>query len=130
MTARGSCLCGAVQYSIDGPLRDVGACHCTQCRKQSGHHVAATSAAKADLTIRGGDNITWFASSPGYRRGFCRTCGSHLFWENEAGEKISIMAGSLDGATGLKIFEHIFVADKGDYYEITDGLPQHDTYPE
>ena len=129
MTVKGSCLCGAVRYEVDGPLRDVSACHCTQCRKQSGHHVAATSAAKADLTVEGQDRITWFSSSPGYRRGFCGTCGSHLFWDCEESDKTSIFAGSLDDATGLKVFEHIFVADKGDYYEIADDVPKFDTYP-
>ena len=130
MTVKGRCLCGAVRYTVDGPLRDVSACHCSQCRKQSGHHVAATSTAKADLTITGKDKITWFSSSPGYRRGFCGACGSHLFWDNQESEKIGIFAGSLDGAAGLKIFEHIFVADKGDYYDIADDVPRHDAYPE
>jgi len=54
MTNRsGSCLCGAVTYQVSGALRPVVACHCSQCRKASGHHVAATSAARADVAIVG-----------------------------------------------------------------------------
>ena len=40
---RGSCLCGAVRYIVRGELRHVVGCHCGQCRKTSGHYVAATS---------------------------------------------------------------------------------------
>ena len=127
MTATGSCLCGAIKYTINGPLRDVTACHCSQCRKQSGHYYAATSAADADLIIEGGDNLTWYEASDDAKRGFCKTCGSALFWKNNGENKTSILAGSLDDDAGVKLIDHIFVADKGDYYEINDGVP---AYPQ
>ncbi len=120
MKHSGGCLCGQVTYSVSGDLRPVVACHCTQCRKTSGHHVAATSAAREDVTISG--EVAWYASSPSARRGFCGTCGSNLFWDGP-GTHLSIFAGTLDGATNLEIIGHIFCADKGDYYELTDGLP-------
>ncbi len=118
----GGCLCGAVRYSVEGPLRAVVACHCDQCRRSSGHHVAATSAPRDAVRIEG--EVSWYASSPEARRGFCGVCGSNLFWEAEGRETLSIFAGTLDGASGLRLERHIFVADKGDYYDITDGLPQ------
>ncbi|MEM7222608.1 MAG: GFA family protein [Pseudomonadota bacterium] len=120
----GGCLCGAVRYRVAGPLRPVVACHCGQCRRTSGHHVAATQAHRADLTIEGDGAITWFQASETARRAFCKICGSHLFWDPVGGDKVSIFAGSLDQPSGLELAEHIFVADKGDYYEIADGLPQ------
>ena len=120
----GSCLCGFVTFEVAGPARDIIACHCGQCRKQSGHHVAATQVKKADLTVTGAENLTWFSASDSARRAFCRNCGSHLFWEPADGDTVSIFAGSLDAPTGLKLTAHIFVADKGDYYEITDGAKQ------
>jgi len=129
MITRGSCLCGAVRYTVTGPLRDVVACHCTQCRKQSGHFFAATSAPREAITVEGAENVTWYDSSSGIRRGFCKTCGSHLFWDSGISPTMTFLAGSIDGATGLKIAGHIFCADKGDYYEIDDGLEQHDAYP-
>lgn len=116
----GSCLCGAVRYAVTGALRPVIACHCTQCRKTSGHHVAATSAPRETVAIEG--EVTWFQSSDAARRGFCGTCGSNLFWDGP-GSHLSIFAGTLDGATGVTLEGHIFCADKGDYYEIADGLP-------
>lgn len=120
----GSCLCGAVKYQVNGPLRPVVACHCQQCRKTSGHYGAATSAARDDLRIAG--DVKWYASSDTARRGFCRDCGSAMFWDG-GGDRVSIWAGTLDGTTGLRLRGHIFVADKGDYYDICDDLP---TYPQ
>ncbi|WP_413720891.1 GFA family protein [Silicimonas sp. MF1-12-2] len=117
----GSCLCGAVTYHVTGPLRPVIACHCTQCRKTSGHHVAATSAPRETIEIAG--EVRWYQSSTTARRGFCPVCGSNLFWDGP-GANLAIMAGTLDSPTGLTLKAHIFCADKGDYYEIADGLPQ------
>ncbi len=117
----GSCLCGAVRYTVTGPLRPVIACHCAQCRKTSGHHVAATSAPRESVAIKG--EITWYASSDTARRGFCGICGSNLFWDGP-GTHLSIFAGTLDGDPGVRLAGHIFCADKGAYYEIEDGLPQ------
>ncbi|MBF9028902.1 GFA family protein [Rhodobacterales bacterium HKCCE3408] len=117
----GSCLCGAVRYRVDGPLRPVIACHCTQCRKTSGHHVAATSAPREAIAIEG--EVTWYRSSESARRGFCGTCGSNLFWDGP-GTYLAIMAGTLDGDAGIRLAGHIYCADKGAYYDIADGLPQ------
>jgi hypothetical protein len=120
--ATGGCLCGAVRYRVAGPLRQVIACHCRECRRASGHYPAATAAARNAVVIEG--EVAWFASSPAALRGFCRTCGSNLFWERPGSGRISIWAGSLDAPAGLRLEGHIFVAEKGTYYAIEDGLPQ------
>lgn len=117
----GGCLCGAVRYRVQGDLRPVIACHCQQCRRTSGNYVTATSCARDAIDVTG--EVTWYASSESAKRGFCPTCGSQLFWDGPD-LHLSIMAGTLDDATGLSIDGHIFCADKGAYYEITDGLPQ------
>lgn len=121
----GGCLCGAVRYETRGPLRGVVYCHCSQCRRQTGHVYAATDVDDDRLTVRGGENVAWYEASDFARRGFCRRCGSALFWKHKDSAKTSIMAGGFDRPSGLKAEAHIFVADKGDYYEIADGLPQH-----
>lgn len=117
---RGSCLCGDVQYSIVGPARSVVACHCTQCRKTSGHYVAATQVDTADLNIRGSENLTWFSSSATAKRAFCKTCGSQLFWTETDSPKTSVMAGTLDGPTGLKMDRQLCADTRGDYYALPD----------
>lgn len=121
----GSCLCGAVSYEVNGPARPVIACHCRQCRKQSGHYVAATQVNNRDLVVTGAENLTWFQASEKARRGFCKICGSQLFWKPVSGDRLSIFAGTLDAPTGLTVNAHIFVEDKGDYYEISDGTEQY-----
>jgi len=125
-TYRGGCLCGAVRYRVAGELRPVVACHCGQCRRTSGHHVAATAARAEDLTIEGEAALSWYRSSETARRAFCRSCGANLFWQRDGAAQVSIMAGTLDDGHGLRTAAHIFIGDKGDYYEIADGLPQHD----
>lgn len=121
---KGSCLCGAVKFTLNGEIKAPNACHCSQCRKQTGHYFASTDIALEDLKIEGAGNIIWFQSSQKARRGFCGTCGSTLFWQPLHSKFASIAMGVFDGPTGTALNLHIFVADKGDYYEIADGLPQ------
>jgi hypothetical protein len=126
----GGCLCGAVRFTTRGPLRGVIYCHCSQCRKQSGHFYAATNVLDPDIVVEGSDELSWYRSSPEARRGFCRTCGSALFWKRDGSDHISVLAGAFDQPSGLKGAHHIFAADKGDYYAIADGLPVHDRWAE
>lgn len=120
----GKCLCGAVRFETKGELREVIACHCSQCRRQTGLYYAATNVADDRLTVEGAENVTWYRASDEASRGFCRTCGSALFWKADGRGYTSILAGSFDLPTGLKIGVHIFCADKGDFYEINDDAPQ------
>ena len=70
------------------------------------------------------DGLAWYSASDKARRGFCETCGSMLFWDPVDEDKISVSLGVLDNPTSAKLTKHIFTKDKGDYYEITDGLAQ------
>jgi hypothetical protein len=126
--ASGACLCASVTYEVSGPLSGVIYCHCAQCRKTSGHYLAATSCDRNHLNITNDEGLRWFQSSDEAKRGFCERCGSSLFWRHKDAPSISIMPGSLDLPTGLKADAHIFVADASDYYTIDDGLPQHADY--
>ncbi len=123
-THSGGCLCGAVRYEVAGPLRPMVFCHCTQCRRSTGHFMAATAAHHRDFRLLAAEQLRWYASSDAARRAFCGCCGSTLFWQADGRDYVSIAAGTLDGATGLMGACHIHVADKGDYYSIGDGVPQ------
>jgi hypothetical protein len=125
---KGSCLCGSVRFTTRGPLRGVIYCHCTQCRKQSGHYYAATNVPDGSIVIEGGEGISWYRSSPDAQRGFCRTCGSALFWKRDGSDYTSVLAGSFDQPSGLRGASHIFTADMGDYYAIADGLPKNEAW--
>ena len=118
----GGCLCGAVRFTVRGGLRDVVNCHCGQCRRFHGHYGAYSGAASDNVTIEGADSLAWYRSSDFARRGFCRACGSSLFWERLGSGLLGIAAGCLDAPTGLKTIRHIFVAHAGDYYDIADDL--------
>jgi hypothetical protein len=122
---KGSCLCGAVRFEVDAALNPPDACHCTQCRKQSGHFWASTDVYRTALEIHGAENIVWFQSSEKVQRGFCSVCGSVLFWDPLEKDVIAVAMGAFDSPTDTRLEMHIFVSDKGDYYEIEDGLPQH-----
>ena len=123
---RGQCLCGGVQYSVDRrDLKLPDACHCGQCRRWSGHVWASVNAPSNALQFEADDTLKWFRASDHAARGFCASCGSSLFWRADAtANRIAVALGALETPTGLKLGEHIFVADKGDYYDIADGLPQ------
>ena len=123
----GSCLCGAVRLEIEGELeRPPEACHCTQCRKQTGHFLAAVNVRRSALTIHGTEHVKWYQSSEKVQRGFCSNCGSTLFWNPtiDGYEWIAVAMGTFDSPSGVRLARHTFVGDKGDYYEIADGLPQ------
>jgi hypothetical protein len=78
-THTGGCLCGGVRYSARGALRHVIACHCSQCRRTSGHHAAMTSVPTQDLVLISSTTLAWYRSSPRAERGFCHVCGGNLF---------------------------------------------------
>ncbi len=124
----GGCYCGRVRYSASGVNRWVTECHCSQCRKQAGHRYASTGTKASDIDIEGAANVTWYRASPNAERGFCSTCGSHLFWKPANENYVGILAASIDEPSGLRMEKHIFVDDKGDYYEITDDLPKFSGY--
>jgi hypothetical protein len=124
---KGSCLCGAGSTRDRGKLeKQPEACHCSQCRKQTGHFLAAVNVLRKDLAVHGEDKVAWYQSSEKVRRGFCSTCGSTLFWNPniEGYQYIAVAMGAFDGPTGTRLAKHTFVGDKGDYYDIDDGLPQ------
>ncbi len=126
---KGSCLCGAVTFEVEGELHPPDACHCTQCRKTSGHYFVSTDLPRSAVTVRGKENVTWYRSSEKVRRGFCKICGSVLFWDPLHKDFTAIAMGAFEKPTGTNVKMHIFMADKGDYYEIADRVPQYEKAP-
>ena len=123
LTLDGSCLCGAVAFTATGVRPTVTFCHCSMCRKTSGHYWAATRADLGNVRFHGDGGLRWYASSDTARRGFCELCGSSLFYQPVGADHIAIAAGCLDQPTGLAPGKHIFTASAGDYYTIADDAP-------
>ncbi|MEZ5775325.1 MAG: GFA family protein [Hyphomicrobiaceae bacterium] len=123
----GQCLCGGIRFEITAPFRPVIMCHCRQCAQWTGHAVAATAVATEHFRLTAGEDLLgWYRASGVATRGFCRTCGSSLFWKPEDGSRISILAGSLDPPTGLAVESHIHVGAKSDYFSLCDDVPKYD----
>jgi len=128
---RGSCLCGAVHLEIQEPLEhSPEACHCSQCRKQTGSFLIAVNVRRTALRVEGNESVAWYQSSEKVQRGFCRVCGSTLFWKPniEGYEWTGVAMGCIDTPLSLRISKHTFVGDKGGYYDINDGAPQSEAY--
>jgi hypothetical protein len=125
-SASGRCICGAVAFDVNGTLRDVHLCHCTECRRWAGHVWAASAALMEELEFTEDRGLRWIDSPDSVhdaRRGFCAECGSSLFWQVPGSATVSLAAGCLDGPTGLRTTEQIWVASAGDYYEVDDRIP-------
>ena len=127
----GGCLCGAVRYTVDGPVKYTSHCHCSMCQRCHGAVFGTYSSIRSDrLTIdRGRENIQVYRSSPPVRRSFCGTCGCPLFFESAAEPGyIAFTAATLDGGVHPghppEMERHIFVESKLPWYAITDGVPQ------
>ena len=116
-----SCLCGSVSFELRGALDDAIACHCGQCRKQTGNYWTSTHTADSDLHFIRKETLAWYRSSPTAQRGFCKACGSTLFWKADDSGSTSVCVGAIDGKSDLKLAGHIYVSDAGDYYDIAGG---------
>lgn len=127
----GSCLCGAIRYTIDAELSDFGYCHCTSCRKASGSaHGANAGVERAALQIDDPHSrLREYESSPGKKRVFCSQCGSPIYaYLSATPQVVRIRLGSLDTPFDKRAKAHTFVADKADWEIIGDDLPQFDAW--
>ena len=121
----GGCICGQVRFRVTGKLADVLACHCRQCRRMSGHFYAATAAPHDALEITESAGLAWYQSSKASRRGFCRDCGSSLFFDHGPDYAIGIAAGAFDADPPFKLVAHIYTDEAGAYYPIGDEAPHY-----
>lgn len=128
---RGECLCGTVQYEIDGPFSMLMHCHCSMCRKHHGGSFATFVSAPAAgfRWLAGQDAIVSYRSSEHGQRSFCRHCGSVAPAVLPDLGLAFAPAGNLDGDIDAAETLHAFVASKAPFYEITDSLPQHAAVP-
>lgn len=128
----GSCLCGRVRFVIHGRLRQPLNCHCSLCRKAQGAAFRSRATVHTDefQWLAGEAQITWYESSRGTWRGFCKYCGSRLVSRFDSDPNtLGIPLGCLDDSTDIKPLCHVYVASKASWYDITDNLPQYKEVP-
>lgn len=124
----GRCECGSVVFSLPEVRDSVTVCHCSQCRRTSGHLWASTVAPAASISFQSENGLTWYTSSAQAERGFCANCGSSLFYRIHGDEKLAIAAGCIDEPNRLTLGKHIYTSSKAAYYDLPDdGLPRLDT---
>lgn len=123
----GSCLCGGIKYRIAGALTGARNCHCSMCRKAQGSAFRSRASVKAaDFEwLQGEDLLTFYESSKGNHRGFCRVCGSPILSKFESDtSQYGLPLGALDDDPGVRPELHVHVASKAPWFTITDELPQ------
>ena len=125
MNVTGQCLCGAVRFTgTPTAARSISVCHCGQCRRWATGPVFACRM-EGGVTLTKDEGLTWFASSSEGERGFCRHCGTSLFWRQPGtGLDCAVSVGALDPGHGLSIASHIWIEDKPDFYDFADDAPR------
>lgn len=118
----GICLCGNVSYTTTITEPKIHVCHCSICQKWSGGPAFAVACVDG-YDIQGEDHVTWYESSEHGERGFCKNCGTHLFFRTKDGAYKGVMA-SFTHAADLTIGEHIFVDKKPFDYDFADTSPR------
>lgn len=126
----GGCMCASVRYEITGPITDTVACYCKTCQRETGNFDVANGLKKSDIKIQGEENIKWYRSSEKVERGFCKNCGSSMFFQSDGSETISIGTGTLDDSSDLPIVYNIFVEEADGHCVLKEGVPNSIGYPE
>jgi len=108
---KGRCLCGAVEFTAKNINNNVAACHCGMCRKWGGGPLIVVSCG-SEVAFEGEDNITVYNSSDWAERGFCKKCGSHLFYRLKENNEHQIPAGLFDNQANFNFDLQVFVDNK------------------
>lgn len=118
MNRSARCLCGSVAFTVSSRARTAHECHCSQCRRWSGHVWSYVTVRWQDVVFDADGSLVWFALTDRARRGFCGECGSSLFWSQNGSAKVDVSAGAFDEPSGLVTRAPFLPRFKGDYYEI------------
>ena len=130
---RGSCLCGIVEYEINGNLGMFQYCHCSRCQKVTGSAHAANLLVRPDQFkwLQGESEVRYYTNDDFkyFGSGFCSTCGSNLPWLSKSGKAYIVPAGTLNDDPGIKPDKNIFCGSRGDWYKHVKDLPEFDVMP-
>jgi len=119
MNHKGKCLCGSVKFSFDTEKDEFAACHCKMCRNWGGSMAFAVPAS-GNIKFEGEENIKIFESSSFAERGFCKDCGSHLFYRFKDGSFLNFQLGVIDNHEKFKFVSQIYVDHKAENYSFAN----------
>ena len=122
MSVSGHCLCGAVTFEAEGVQPDIHSCHCSMCRRWSGG--PAFAAGVGSVSFEGEENITRYDSSDWAERGFCKRCGSNLFYRLKEANHYVLWMGAFDDQSSFKLAGEIYIDEKPDAYDLAGDHPR------
>ncbi len=114
-----SCLCKSVTLTVKTPINELGACHCSMCRQWGGGPLIVGNGG-SDVEIQGEQYIERYHSSEWAERGFCKQCGTHLFYHYLQSGNYFIPAGLLALNENVKMTSQIFIDEKPHYYDFAN----------
>lgn len=131
---QGGCACGAVRFESTAEPVLMAHCHCTDCQKMTGAHMATIAAVpEAGFRVLSGEATfydTTGDSGGRVHRGFCATCGSTLYSTADAMPgMVFVEAGSLDDASWVRPASHIFTRSAQPWANLDDELDKFETMP-
>lgn len=128
----GQCLCGSVQYSVQNEFEYALNCHCSQCRRSTSAAFKSLAGIPSSKIFLKNDHgsLLIFGNTQAAHDVRCRHCGSLMYSVVREGAYVHLAMGTLSEVPSIAPTMHIFVASKAEWYEITDGLPQHATLPD
>ena len=117
----GSCLCGAIRFEVSVPEAKFHICHCRTCRQWSAGPMMAVHC-PADASLEGEADLTWYRSSRWAERGFCKRCGSSLFYRlaNHPEAMLIVSVEAFDAADDMTLERHIYIDSKPGRYDFAD----------
>lgn len=118
----GKCLCGAVRFTVESVETHHHACHCGACRRWAGGPLFA--AAATGVSFEGENNLATYSSSSWAERGFCKICGSNLFYHLKPTDQYLMCVGAFDDPADFKLAREIFVDHQPAGYAFSGNLPR------
>lgn len=115
----GGCLCGGVKFKVDDPITGFSACHCKTCRRWTSGPLLASNCGE-NVHFEGEENIGRFKSSDWAERGFCKICGSNLFYFLVPSGLYMMSVGAFDVQDGLNMKSQVFIDEKPDCYDFAN----------
>ena len=116
---KGLCLCGSVSITVQSLSNSVGACHCGMCRRWgSGPYMEINCG--SNVSFEGEENISVFSSSNWAERGFCKNCGTHLFYRLKENNQHMVPVGLFDEDEDLVFDSQVFIDEKPAYYSFSN----------
>jgi len=125
----GSCLCGAIAYTVSANVTELRACHCTNCQKISGAGGTVNAlVASEHFRITKGSPKRYTRTADSGRvlhRYFCGDCGSGIYTQRETTpERVVVRAGAFDNPPPMKLSAHIWTKSARNWDAIDPAAQQ------